>query len=116
MVLTAPGVVIHTSYVQSLLAELYEQDSAFYDKQHNGLGYASSSDPSSASHITPSESNSTTPIQPLLIPSIPESNDIYRDLLVACLRKNNGNRKLTALELGISTTTLWRKIRYYHLE
>lgn len=121
MVLTAPDVVIHTSYVQSLLAELYEQDSAFYDKQHNGLGYASSSDQSSAPYITPSESNPTTPvpaspIQPLLMPSTPESNDIYRDLIVACLRKNNGSRKLTAQELGISTTTLWRKIRYYHLE
>lgn len=31
------------------------------------------------------------------------------------LRKNLGNRKKTAMELGISTTTLWRKLKNFNL-
>ena len=136
LVLTAPDVVIHTGYVQSLLAELYEQDSAIYVTESPAPAQASSSQESPAlrrilNHATLSDVDSMpsaqssamavtqrteTALPSALLPNIPESNDIYRDLLVACLRKNNGNRKLTAQELGISTTTLWRKIRYYHLE
>lgn len=136
LVLTAPDVVIHTGYVQSLLAELYEQDSAIYVTESPAPAQASSSQESPAlrrilNHATLSDVDSMPSSRPntsaasmhaetatpsALLPHIPESNDIYRDLLVACLQKNNGNRKLTAQELGISTTTLWRKIRYYHLE
>ena len=72
--------------------------------------------PSSRPNTGAAALHSETTAPSALLPHIPESNDIYRDLIVACLRKNNGNRKLTAQELGISTTTLWRKIRYYHLE
>ena len=32
------------------------------------------------------------------------------------LRKHRGNRKLAAEELGISTTTLWRKMNKYGIE
>lgn len=134
LVLTAPDVVIHTGYVQSLLAELYEQDSAIYVTEISAptpasqespalrriLNHATLSDvdsmPSAQSSAMAVTQRTETALPSALLPNIPESNDIYRDLLVACLRKNNGNRKLTAQELGISTTTLWRKIRYYHLE
>lgn len=142
LVLTAPDVQIHTGYVQALLAELYEQDSAIYaaeaktlsaedslehrrtilQKQMAWMSAEDSPERRRALHFsTLSEVDSlpsgTDPLNPsTLLPHTPESNDIYRDLLVACLRKNGGNRKKTAQELGISTTTLWRKIRYYHLE
>lgn len=116
MVLTAPDVRIHTGYVRALLAELYEQDSAIYDQRRP----SSASDANAPEFIrmdtTAEHGAEASPVQPALLSSIPESNDIYRDLLAACLRKNNGNRKRTARDLGISTTTLWRKIRYYHLE
>ncbi len=142
LVLTAPDVQIHTGYVQALLAELYEQDSAIYaaeTKEHpvedslehhraisqKQMAWMSAEDSperrralhfSSLSEVD-SLPSGTDPLDPsTLLPHTPESNDIYRDLLVACLRKNGGNRKKTAQELGISTTTLWRKIRYYHLE
>lgn len=134
LVLTAPDVVIHTGYVQSLLAELYEQDSAIYVTETSAptpasqespalrriLNHATLSDvdsmPSAQTSAMAVTQRTETALPSALLPNIPESNDIYRDLLVACLRKNHGNRKLTAQELGISTTTLWRKIRYYHLE
>lgn len=136
LVLTAPDVVIHTGYVESLLAELYEQDSAIYVTETTPpmesstaqeapalrriLNHASLSEvdrmPSTRPNTSAASMHSETTAPSALLPDIPESNDIYRDLLVACLRKNNGNRKQTAQELGISTTTLWRKIRYYHLE
>ncbi len=137
LVLTAPDIVIHTGYVQSLLAELYEQDSAIYVTENSASMEGSTAQESPVlrhilNHASLSEVDSmpsstrpnvgTSSIHPetnapsALLPHIPESNNIYRDLLVACLRKNNGNRKQTAQELGISTTTLWRKIRYYHLE
>ena len=122
LVLTAPEVMIHTGYVQALLSELYEQDSAIYATENTIPPVDSPGLQRVFAHASLTEVDSMpSPVaekhySSSLLPTTPESNDIYRDLLVACLRKNNGNRKLTAQELGISTTTLWRKIRYYHLE
>ncbi len=111
MVLTAPETKIHTGYVKSLLFELYEQDSAIYDKPAK-----QNAPQTSEANVAERPVADSAPIQPTLLPQLPESNDIYRDLLISCLRKNKGNRKRTARDLGISTTTLWRKIKYYHLE
>ena len=122
LVLTAPEVMIHTGYVQALLSELYEQDSAIYATENTIPPVDSPGLQRVFAHASLTEVDSMpSPVaekhySSSLLPTPPESNDIYRDLLVACLRKNNGNRKQTAQELGISTTTLWRKIRYYHLE
>ena len=127
MLLTAPRQVIHTAYVKELFSELYENDSGIYDRtdadSEDNVNYieafgnpaasgSGNQDLSSTSHKGDSKGE---PIQPSLLPNIPESNDIYRDLIVACLRQNNGNKKATAKQLGISTTTLWRKLQYYHL-
>lgn len=127
MLLTAPKQVIHTAYVKELFSELYEKDSGIYDRtdadSEDNVNYieafgnpaasgSGNQDLSSTSHKGDSKGE---PIQPSLLPNIPESNDIYRDLIVACLRQNNGNKKATAKQLGISTTTLWRKLQYYHL-
>ncbi|TCL54137.1 PAS domain S-box-containing protein [Hydrogenispora ethanolica] len=37
-------------------------------------------------------------------------------LILKALEKHKGNRNLVAAELGISTTTLWRKIKKYHIK
>ena len=41
--------------------------------------------------------------------------DIERGFILDALRKNNWNRAATAAQLGIHTTTLWRKIRRLNL-
>lgn len=111
MVLTAPSASISTGYVRDLFEELYQKDSEIYDGTTGGI-------PSAEKRRTGSEKEAVaqSDLVEELIPKVPESNDIFRDLIVSCLRKNNGNRRKTAADLGISTTTLWRKIRYYHLE
>lgn len=50
---------------------------------------------------------------------MPEENseeDPFRKLIDQTLRKYNGNRTLTAKELKMSTTTLWRKMKKYGLD
>ena len=39
----------------------------------------------------------------------PQSREAQR--ILSALRENDGSRSLTAQQLGISTTTLWRKIK-----
>ncbi len=43
-------------------------------------------------------------------------NDLGRQLVEKALEKNHGNRKKTAMELGISDRTLYRRIKQYGLE
>jgi len=38
-----------------------------------------------------------------------------RKTIIECLRKYAGNRKQAASNLGISTTTLWRKMKEYQI-
>lgn len=40
--------------------------------------------------------------------------DHEKDIILATLNKNDGNKSKTAEELGISTATLWRKLKAYH--
>ncbi|MFH1130974.1 MAG: sigma 54-interacting transcriptional regulator [Pseudomonadota bacterium] len=42
--------------------------------------------------------------------------DVEADLISETLKKNNFHRQKTAKELGISKTTLWRKIKHYGIE
>jgi transcriptional regulator with PAS, ATPase and Fis domain len=42
-------------------------------------------------------------------------SDMERDTIYRALQKNRGNRKATALELGLSERTLYRKIKEYGL-
>ncbi len=58
-----------------------------------------------------------------LYPHVDESTEkviIYKsqeaEALVSLLKKNHGSRRKTAEELGISTTTLWRKMKEYGIE
>lgn len=41
--------------------------------------------------------------------------DMEKELIRACLRQFNGKKELCAKALGISTATLWRKIKKYNL-
>ena len=41
--------------------------------------------------------------------------NLERDTIQKALFKNNGNRKATAVELGLSERTLYRKIKEYGL-
>ncbi len=43
-------------------------------------------------------------------------HDIERNFIFEALRKNNWNRSVTAVKLGIHPTTLWRKIKRLKLE
>ena len=42
-------------------------------------------------------------------------SDMERDTIYRVLQKNRGNRKATAVELGLSERTLYRKIKEYNL-
>lgn len=53
--------------------------------------------------------------QPLSIPGGTTLADLEREALLQALRRNDGNRQMTADELGISTRTIQRKIRDYNL-
>jgi transcriptional regulator with PAS, ATPase and Fis domain len=44
-----------------------------------------------------------------------KSIDAEREAISEALQRNNGNRTLAAKDLGISRTTLWRKITMYNL-
>lgn len=115
MILTAPETIIGSDYVKQLFIELYESDSALYDRTSPSVSADGSLCEGNAEEYGNVPVINEHPLSSFL-PNVPESNDVYRDILLACLRKNRGSRKLTAKELGISTTTLWRKIRYYHLD
>lgn len=43
-------------------------------------------------------------------------NDVERNFIYEALRKNNWNRSATAAQIGIHTTTLWRKIKRLNIE
>ncbi len=94
MILTLEQRSITEGYVRDLLEELYHTDGSIYrveseeDKQQD------------INKVTEEEKNI----------------DHMYDILVKTLIKYDGNRTLTAKELKISTTTLWRKMKKYGIE
>ncbi|HKK11592.1 MAG TPA: sigma 54-interacting transcriptional regulator, partial [Flavobacteriaceae bacterium] len=48
--------------------------------------------------------------------SEPSLEAVEKDIIYRTLRKNNWNRKLTAAQMGIHPTTLWRKMKRLNLE
>jgi len=44
------------------------------------------------------------------------TDDMEKDFVYEALRKNNWNRSVTAAQMGIHPTTLWRKIKRLNLE
>ena len=101
MILTAEHRVISSAYIEQLLHELYIEDSGIYD-----FAYSDTGSPEAA-NIVNDRINSL---------EIKTDTDPYKDLIIQTLRKFHGNRKLTAKDLHISTTTLWRKIRKYGID
>ena len=91
MILTANKRSITEEYVRALLHELYEADKLFIAQ---GTEFDLAENELFAN----------------------EKGDPMRNLINQTLRKYNGNRTLTAKELRISTTTLWRKMKKYGLD
>ncbi|ETP72580.1 response regulator (CheY-like receiver, AAA-type ATPase, and DNA-binding domain-containing protein) [Lachnospiraceae bacterium JC7] len=75
------------------------------DRTSAGAFYDENEDPgmSDHSHIVEKSGRSMT------------VQDLERDRILKTISKNMGNREKTAIELGISKTTLWRKLRKYNL-
>ena len=90
MILTVGKRAITEEYVRDLLDELYHRDTSIY-------AAAEAEGQDGKGEREPDEN--------------PE-----RTLLKAVLKKYNGNRILTAKELNISTTTLWRKIKRFEID
>ena len=106
MVLTAESRVIKADYVRALQEELYLNDSGIFD------------DPEETGQMPEGgmEEAAPEPALPGGLQAGGETGDLYRELIEATLRKNNGNRRQTAADLRISTTTLWRKMKQYRLD
>lgn len=91
MILTVGKRTITEEYVRDLLDELYHRDTSIY-----------------AVSLKEEEELREEYREELL-----ENPELAR--MKAVLKKYNGNRTLTAKELNISTTTLWRKIKKFGL-
>ncbi len=88
MILTAQSRTITEEYIQSLIDELYH----------------------------PAEDLYNLPLREKAVHPLPTpSENVMRDLIVNTLKKHRGSRKLTAKELKMSTTTLWRRMKEYGL-
>jgi len=61
------------------------------------------------------QDNITNDVKNLQINNNFNLKDIEKKIILTRLEKNNWNKGKTASELGISTTTLWRKINEYNL-
>ena len=89
MILTVGRRSITEEYVRGLLEELYQTDSGIYESFVE------------AEIIQENEEDDEDPMYILLLKT---------------LKKYSGNRTLTAKELKMSTTTLWRKMKKYGLD
>lgn len=92
MILTVGKRTITEEYVRGLLEELYHQDTGIYAVSPEGEELFSDENKEAADEN-------------------PE-----KKLLKEVLKKYRGNRTLSAKELGISTTTLWRRIKKFGLD
>lgn len=92
MILTVSKRTITEEYVRDLLDELYHHDTGIYTETHKEQEQSYDADEERRE----------------------ENPEPAR--LKAVLKKYNGSRTLTAKELGISTTTLWRKIKKFGLD
>ena len=98
MILTVGKRTITEEYVRSLTEELYGEQAEEMDLE-----------------LTEQESQSDPAVLSEAMPNEQISDPMYQ-LLRNTLYKYHGNRKLTAKELGMSTTTLWRRMKKYGLE
>lgn len=116
MILTAENRVISAEYIKGLIHELYIEDSGIFDLKEKNFEVKNGREEktlNSSSKEKPSDffiggSDYDT--------NNPSPNDPYKNLIVEILKKNHGSRKLSARELNVSTTTLWRKIKKYNIE
>lgn len=92
MILTVGKRTITEEYVRDLLEELYNRDTSIY-----------------AATLEEEER-----IRDGYLDGLGENPELM--LIKSVLKKYNGNRTLSAKELNISTTTLWRKIKKFELD
>ncbi len=90
MILTVGKRAITEEYVRDLLDELYHRDTSIYAAVETEI--------------------------PTIKMERETDDNPERKLLKEVLKKYNGNRTLTARELNISTTTLWRKIKKFEID
>lgn len=112
MILTVGRRTITEEYVTGLLEELYEhtQEPDYYI-QH-GLTPPGSQDAAGQMQTGQGMPNGSCP-DPAPTNS---GRDRIRETIIETLQLCNGNRTLTAKKMGISTTTLWRKMKLYGIE
>ena len=103
MILTVGKRTITESYVRDLLQELYETDSSIYEilpedevREERRRQREARKQEGRAERAMGRE-------------------EAWRDTIRETLAKYHGNRSITAKELGISTTTLWRWMKRYDL-
>jgi transcriptional regulator with PAS, ATPase and Fis domain len=56
------------------------------------------------------------PASEKIIESEPSLEAVEKDIIYKALKNNNWNRKLTAAQMGIHPSTLWRKIKRFNLQ
>lgn len=104
LILTVGRRTITEEYVEELLEELYEhtQEPDFYI-QHG---------------LTPPDSDEEDAKsgEGRRVDKDSGGRDAFREVILETLKLCHGNRTLTAKKLGISTTTLWRKMKNYGIE
>ena len=96
--------IIHTSPIEP---EYIEDDDDFFD---NRVKLRSA--PKQISH--PHKEEIITPEE--IIEETFSLEERERETILKALKKNNGKRKQTAIDLGISERTLYRKIKDYNIE
>ena len=102
-ILTVGKRTITESYVRDLLQELYETDSSIYEilpedevREERRRQREARKQEGRAERAMGRE-------------------EAWRDTIRETLAKYHGNRSITAKELGVSTTTLWRWMKRYDL-
>lgn len=106
--------------VNDLRAEIASLRERREQPPHPNIAAAPTPLPPAVSPDTVSPSAATPAIQDAVAEEIKESetlnlDDIGRQTVVKALEKNGGNRKEAARQLGISTRTLYRRIKQYGL-
>ena len=104
MILTVGRRTITEEYVRGLMEELYANtEEPDYYVQH-GLEAPKDEERAAGGQEEKQE------------PGAGAEQGILKETLEEALKRYKGNRTLTARALGISTTTLWRKIKYYGIK
>jgi|GEM_PF-981271 len=117
MIITADHRNIRSLDVKNLYEELYGSDLPVAQKSDAG-SFNNDADMEYSSGVNTSDSKDAggklSIRAGMMDPSI-KVQDLERERIINTLSSNMGNREKTAVDLGISKTTLWRKLRKYNI-